>query len=191
MATSIDQVKDLPPGELDINDPQVQDVIDDLIRTKSQIETAVNEAEDAIDTINATIDSLGDTYVAFTDEATQAEMEAGTATGKFVSPANIKGHPSIPKVICVFDGDDATTYITEGVSSVSRTSEGDYQVNFSTNFSNTNYCISIVCDPKSGNDVYAEIEIRNAGSVLFKTKNLSTGADLDSERVNLVIWGDQ
>lgn len=82
------------------------------------------------------------TVLGVEDSATQAQMEAVTATGVFVSPARQIYHPAMPQAWAVFDGTTTganaptTGY---GVTSITRNSTGNYTVGFSFAFAAANY----------------------------------------------------
>ncbi len=73
-------------------------------------------------------------------EATQTELEAASSTTKFTSPAKQMYHPSAAKfwVKCNFSGSSLIGY---NVSSVSDTGTGIVTIQFSTNFSSSDYAM--------------------------------------------------
>lgn len=80
----------------------------------------------------------------FTDKtASQSEMEAASSTTKVVTAGRVKYNPGVAKAWVVFQGRGTNGACTingsSGVSGVSRTSGGVYEITFSTAFSGTNY----------------------------------------------------
>lgn len=73
--------------------------------------------------------------------ATQAEMEAGSASNRMVTPARQKNHPAHPKLwvsVAVSGGTPALSD-SHGVSSVTDDGTGDFGLTCSTAFSNSAY----------------------------------------------------
>ena len=73
--------------------------------------------------------------------ATQAEMEAGSASNRMVTPARQKHHPAHPKLWSSITFTAGTPAVTDshGVSSVNDDGTGDLGLNCSTAFSNSTY----------------------------------------------------
>ena len=73
--------------------------------------------------------------------ATQAEMEAATASTSFVTPERAQYHPGASKSWANFNGTGTiATRASHNVSSLTDNGVGDYTINFTTAFSSTSYC---------------------------------------------------
>lgn len=73
-------------------------------------------------------------------QATQAEMEAGTSTTTYASPANSQFHPSSAKAWVRFTSVTTTTInASYNVASLTDNGTGDTTINFTTPFSSANY----------------------------------------------------
>lgn len=75
--------------------------------------------------------------------ATQAQMETATALNVFASPGTMKYSPFAAKAwaACSATGGTLTTYISTGISSITRTGTGSFTVVFATPFSSANYAV--------------------------------------------------
>jgi hypothetical protein len=71
--------------------------------------------------------------------ASQAQMEAGSATDAFVTPGRVHYHPAVPKAWLLYDVNAQSITASYGVSGVVRNSTGDFTVTFSTAFASTAY----------------------------------------------------
>lgn len=130
-------------------------------------------------------DNLGLAY------ATQAQMEAESA-GVVVSPATQKFHPSAAKAWCLYQGTGTPGILASyNVSSVTRISVANYQVNWSTAFSSANYAAVLQGnDNGSGNGAFALLEALAAGYVGLVTVNPATLEQQDASRLTVVAYGD-
>lgn len=126
--------------------------------------------------------------------ATQAEMEAGVATGVVATPANFMWHPSAPKAWVNFHGLTTTSVRSSyNVSSVVRNGAGDYTVVFTVAFSGTNYCYIGHADLSAGvlgSPRQIEQVTVTAGGFRFQTADISP-TSTDCEVVNIVFYGDR
>lgn len=76
--------------------------------------------------------------------AVQSDQETATDVTVYVTPGRQQYHPSAPKAWVTFNGFSPLTITASfNISSVTRTSTGDYTINFATAFSNSNYAYSI------------------------------------------------
>lgn len=83
-------------------------------------------------------------------EATQAEMEAATASAAVATPVNTKFHPGVAKAWMKYDQLTADTLqASHNVSSVTDDNSGTIVVNFTTNFSSIHYGISTAVRPNN------------------------------------------
>ena len=101
------------------------------------------------------------------------------------------------KVWVEFSGQASATEIASfGVSSLARTSDGNYTVNFSSNFSNTNYAvfatsginIDTYADGLQTQDNVAVVLNKFVDKVYIGTADLDDGAPDDQDRVSVVIF---
>jgi hypothetical protein len=77
--------------------------------------------------------------------ATQADMEAASATNVAVTPGRAQHHPSAAKGWVEFDtaGSVAANY---NVDSIDDNGTSDFDVNWSTDFSSVNYCVAVTLE---------------------------------------------
>ena len=96
-----------------------------------------------------------------------------------------------------FEGTGSYTIIASyNVSSVSRTSNGNYTVNFSNNFANTNYAafatsgaaLDTYDDGLDGADNIAIVCNKSVGNVKIGTGDLDNGDADDQTRVSVVVF---
>ena len=101
------------------------------------------------------------------------------------------------KVWVEFSGQASATEIASfGVSSLARTSNGNYTVNFSSNFSNTNYAvfaaaganIDTYADSLNAQDNVPIILNKFVDKVYIGMGDLDEGANDDVDRVSVVIF---
>lgn len=75
--------------------------------------------------------------------ATQAEQEAGTETGAYVSPSNQQYHPSAVKKWFQMDGTGTPSFNGNlGFSTITDNATGDFTLNFDGNMGNTTYAFT-------------------------------------------------
>lgn len=87
-------------------------------------------------------DTNGGIYPSVGNAATQAEMEAGTATNKYVTPQGMNWHPGTNKcwVKC---GVTANVLNSWNVTSLTDNGTGDVTVTIATDFSSVDYCANV------------------------------------------------
>ena len=96
-----------------------------------------------------------------------------------------------------FSGQGSASIIgSYGVSSVSRASNGNYQVNFSSNFANTNYVV--VCSSGANINTFADglnnvdnialVLNKSAGNVKVACTDIDAGENDDQDRVSVVVF---
>jgi len=146
---------------------------------------------------NATISgtNTGDTAA-----ATQAEMEAGTSNTVMVTPGMAQYHPGVAKAFVAFSATGGTITILKSynVSSVTRVGQGDYVINFTTPFSDTNYIWAgssmlnnynqnqWVCGP--ANVALSSAKTVSSLRVTVNYQNVTAG--IDSDYCCVTVWGD-
>lgn len=99
--------------------------------------------------------ALSDTgkYVPFTKVASQAQMEAASSTGVFVSPGRQHFHPGHPKCWAHVNVNTGTPSLTESynISSITDTSNGVLTVTVDTDFSSATWgVVASVINPAIG-----------------------------------------
>ena len=113
-----------------------------------------------------------------------SKVRTGTDTERFVAPADFVEHLSAIKVWFNVDGAvPVAVRDSIGVSSVVRNLGGRYEIFFSTPFTDTNYCVTGLCDQASqpsNNDNYVSIEALSTGSVELNCLN-NTGSFEDAD----------
>jgi hypothetical protein len=72
---------------------------------------------------------------------TKAQLEQGTVTDRYVTPALQQHHPSASKAWCKFQGSDSGVFESYNVSSVVNDSTGRYTVNITTDLADTGYAV--------------------------------------------------
>jgi hypothetical protein len=145
----------------------------------------------------ASIFNSGNVGIGTTSPSTTLEVAGGIKAG--ASPgtpvANAAYGESFAKAWVRFDGTGAigsqTMYGQFNVSSVNKTSTGNYTINFSTPFGSTNY--TAVCNSiKTGTSLYiCAPQSFSTSSVAIYTGNGNSGAAYDSNIVTFVAYGLQ
>ena len=101
------------------------------------------------------------------------------------------------KVWVEFSGQGSASIIgSYGVSSVSRASNGNYQVNFSSSFANTNYAVfasaganlAAYADGLNSQDNVSMVLNKAVGNVKVGAGDLDDGAVDDQDRISVVIF---
>lgn len=129
-------------------------------------------------------------------EATQSDMETGTSTTTYVSPAKAQFHASAAKAWVRFLVSAGTPSIDSSynVSSVGDNNVGDYTINFTTSFSDAKYSgvgMGVLDSPN------ARFLVRNAASSQTTSAsriasiNRSDGSLADSTEYGLSYFGDR
>jgi hypothetical protein len=121
--------------------------------------------------------------------ANQTAMEAGTATTRPVSPANLHFHTGIAKGRVTFTPAGA---VSEGynVTSVTDSGTGNWTVVWATDFSNTTY--TPVATGQRDDDIFINVFVgstHTAGNTELRAQN-ENGADLDGNLIYCVAFGD-
>lgn len=87
-------------------------------------------------------DSNGGQYPSVGNAATQAEMEAGTATDRFVTPQGVNWHPGVSK-FWVKAGVTGNVLASWNVTSLTDNGTGDITVTIGTDFSSADWCAQV------------------------------------------------
>jgi hypothetical protein len=86
-------------------------------------------------------DANGAVYPSVGNAATQAEMEAGTATDRFVTPQGVNWHPGVAKCWGKAVGAGTSLTVNWNTSGITDTGTGRLGVTIGTDFSSANYSI--------------------------------------------------
>lgn len=133
----------------------------------------------------------------FTDKtASQAEMEADSATDVFVTPGRIKYSPSAGKGVGLVQGrtTNGACTITKNVANVSsatRNAIGNYTVAWSTSFSSADYVVLAMAynTAAPGNTMNAQVEAIATGSVTVQFESTG-GSEDDPDYFSIIAFGD-
>lgn len=150
-------------------------------------------------------DANGAAYPSVGNAASQADMEAATATDMYVSPGRLRFHPGVAKVVCMTTGTATPVNQTPpsfGVTSITDNGVGDLTVTFSTAFSTANYCVQAQCEMVSTTLTEAGGNVMRAflrqgtiatGSVRvnFSDFTATTHVLRDPISCHITCWGDQ
>ena len=123
--------------------------------------------------------------------ASQAQMEAATATAVFATPAVVQYHPGAAKAWVNFSGTGTATMRDQyNVSGVTDNGAGDFTINFTTGFSGVNY---VMAGSTGGTRALVWITAATAmlaTSCRINTDNLA-GTGVDPDRCMVIFYGDQ
>ena len=141
--------------------------------------------------------AASDTVAGGIEIAIQSEMEAGSDTGRAVTPGRQQFHPSAAKgwVQGSMAAADGASY---NVASITDNGTGDFTVNWATDFSSANYAVFVSAHQtaSSGNRIPA-VRAKAAGTtqvVLYFVSDTSGGATLteaDLTSFHVIAFGDQ
>jgi len=121
--------------------------------------------------------------------ATQAEMEAGTDTGRVAAVGVLKHLRLVAKAWVKFNP-VGTIQVDEGVDSITDHGVGDWTVNYTTAFSSVNYVVSAT----SHSAAVFQRELHTFAFAVASTRiNCTNTSDVASDNTNTmaVAFGDQ
>lgn len=127
--------------------------------------------------------------------ASQADQETGTSTTTYVSPGRQHFHPSAAKAWMTFDASSGTPTIGRGYNHSSFTDNGvgDFTINFTTSFSDTNYIVIGTQDSATGTTRNGTPDIdwhtRSTGSCRILTHDTG-GVAQDYVANSIIFFGD-
>lgn len=162
-----------------------------LSASGSDILVPANNLAD-VDDADAARANLG---VETSSAATKSDQQDGSSDAVAVTPAHQQDHDSAAKAWCNFSGTATGTHgcnASYNVSSVTRTSAGNYQINFTVPFADTNYvCIATA----EGSPPVAFMQANNGAnkttsSILISALG-SFSSTADANTVNVVCFGRQ
>ena len=172
--------------------------------TLGQVLQKVDGTDYNLQWASATVANATETVAGVVELATDAEVLAETATGGtgaslVATPANMKQHNGIAKAWVNFNG-QGTVAIRDSynVSSITDNGTGDYTVNFTSNFANTNYCVTASLSQVYGSAVVMPMlhttgagaeSAPTVGSFRMSTED-SAGGQGDVKYINVQVFGD-
>lgn len=123
--------------------------------------------------------------------ATKAEVEAATDTARVAALDQLLNHPGIAKAWVSFTGTTGAILSSYGVTSVVRNSIGNYTINWSQTFANSNYVV--VCNATEDGNVPV-LNVQGNGTNQTTTScrlllNNGTGGLIDRTKVYAVAYG--
>ena len=130
--------------------------------------------------------------------ASQAEMETGTDTAKFVTPGRQHHHPAHPKAWVTFDAASVTgtndltgVGASYNITGVVDNGTGDYTVNWATDFSGVEYCVvaTALVAPGGATVIHADTGSQAAGSIDIRAQS-TAGGIADPDTVFVAALGD-
>jgi hypothetical protein len=129
--------------------------------------------------------------------ASQAEMEAAASALRWLTPANAKFHPLMPKAWAQFNGSTAGTNApTEGsgVTSITRSAAGDYTVNLSITMATSTYATFGFCMSVTGGTggfiSRDPADSKTTTSFRIRARRSDTGAAIDATEISIFVFGD-
>ena len=144
-------------------------------------------------------DSNGGIYPSVGNRASQAEMEAGTATDKYVTPQGVNWHPGAAK-FWVKAGVTGNVLASWNVTSLTDTGTGVLTITIGTDFSTVDYCCLVAVEATATTWAVAntrECHIRSAtiatGSIAVDCVDNTATTSLvkDPTTWHVAAWGDQ
>lgn len=141
-------------------------------------------------TRTVTIPDKSGTMAMTSDGATQAQMEAASASTVFATPGNVNWHPGVAKVWIKAAGDGTSILASHNVTSITDTGTGILTVTVATDFGSAEYAIvaSLVGAGSSTGRCY--VESPAAGTFILNSYN-AAGAAADPTAYCAVCYGDQ
>jgi hypothetical protein len=142
--------------------------------------------------------SASDTVAGLIELADQSEMEAGSDTGRAVTPGRQHFHPKHPKAWVTFNGTGTLAVIaSSGVSSVTDNGTGNYTANWATAFSaSTAYGIkgwarsSNASNPRAGFISSLSGDTKSTSAFQVRVCFADSATPDDSPEVSMVAVGD-
>lgn len=129
--------------------------------------------------------------------ASKAAMQAGTDNTTAVTPVRVNDSDGAAKAWVNFtpSGGGATVNKSFNVTSVTRNGVGDYNINFTTSFTDTNYAVALESD-LDGGGAFTAAAVKNGGRaagvcrVVCLNKDLATLQD-STASLNFIFYGRQ
>ena len=141
-------------------------------------------------TRTVTVPDKDGTLAMTSDGATQAQMEAASASTVFATPGNTNWHPGVAKVWIKAAGNGSAATVSHNITSVTDNGAGDLTVTIATDFSGADYVIVASVDWTSGVGKFCTVTGPVAGAFTLKSFNAAGGAG-DPDAYFAVCFGDQ
>jgi hypothetical protein len=123
--------------------------------------------------------------------ATKSDQQTATSTTTVVTPAQQQSHPSADKAWVRFTGSTAAISDSFNVTSVSRAGAGNYTINFTTAFANTNYgCVGTAEDNAQNIIIKTTPTGKTASAQPLFAVNLSA-TTVDPDKATIICKGTQ
>lgn len=106
-------------------------------------------------------------YAPAVGQANQAALEAQTNQNTYSPPDLLHHHPGVAKAWCHVQS-DGTLDLNYNISSVSRTADGTYTVNFDTDFSTAVFSLLVTVESGSGGQPTVQHSNPLAGSSIVR-----------------------
>jgi hypothetical protein len=131
-------------------------------------------------------DANGGVYPSVGNAASQAEMEAGTATDKYVAPGTTHFHPGVAKCWVEGTANSTTILASYNITSLADTATGTQTVTIATDFSSANWCCQVTRSEDDLTLVYsATYNAKTAGVVAMNSAvEAGSGSDPTSSSGN-------
>jgi hypothetical protein len=142
--------------------------------------------------VTTLVSAASDTVAGKIEIAVQSEMEAGTDTGRAVTPGRQHFHPSAAKAWLHCPDMSAATpafAVSYNMTSITDNGTGDYTFTIATDFSGTEFC-SVVSGDGGGTQplVFASHHV-DASNVRVYVET-GAGTDTDATELSMVMYGD-
>lgn len=129
-----------------------------------------------------------------TTAASKSDQQTGTSTTTVVTPAQAAASDSAAKVWSNFVGAGCSGTCTQNASyntgTVTRSSTGQYVINFTTAFASANYTCSVTTNATGGTALFGFINAQATGSMSITTIN-SSFAVADPVNTQVICFGRQ
>ncbi len=151
-----------------------------------------------VERLSASAVIIGSVTIAALQSADQSAMEVASRSDLAVTPESMKWHPAHPKAWVTFNGSAAA--VIQGsynIASVSRSAVGVYRINFTTAFSNTNYCMMAGGRPATDSirNMIVSQDASSLGSKLVGSIKIQSGTTanttVDGNPIYATFFGDQ
>lgn len=128
--------------------------------------------------------------------ATKAQQQAGSSSTVVVTPSQQQSHDSAAKAWCNFTGTTTGTHNCNGISynvtSVTRISAGNWTVNFTPAFADTNYaCTAMVEDGAANAFIKSANSSNKTTTSLLLSALTSFSSTADVASINVICFGRQ
>lgn len=119
--------------------------------------------------------------------ADDIDMKAATDLDNAVAPGMMIEHPGVPKLLLRYDGGTPAILNSWNVTSVNYNGVGDYTINFTNAFTDSNYYSFISWEGDAADYMISVAPINASSAKILVNAN---GVRTDAENVNVVIYGE-